>query len=417
MNKTLKFPKNFLWGSATSAHQIEGNTHNNWSEWEKQNAQKLAQTAKTKWEPWQQKKFPKMFLPENYISGSAADHFNRYEEDFDLVKSLNQQAFRLSLEWSRIEPEEGKFDQKALEHYRKVLLALKKRDILPFVTLWHWTNPVWLSEKGAELNPKFPFYFTRYAKRVFKEFQDLVPFWQTLNEPNTVIGNAYALGIWPPENKNPLNILKAFKQLAEAHNQAYEALHAISSKARVSLSSIMEFTQPEDPKSALDRFSARTFTYFCNKKFLKMTQGHHDFLSIQYYQHYLVKFPFKRTRVGKPLTDMGWGIYPKGIYHILKDLKKYNLPIYITENGLADAADENREYFIKSHLKYVHQAIKEGVDVRGYFYWSLLDNFEWDKGFWPRFGLVEVDFKTLKRTVRPSARIYAEICKNNQVNL
>ncbi len=409
--KELKFPKNFLWGSATSAHQVEGGNENNWTEWEKKNAKRLAKDAKNKYKKWQIEKFPEMLMPENYISGMACDHYNRFEEDFDIVQELGQNAHRFSIEWSRIEPKEGKFDRNEIKHYRKVIQALRDRGLEPFVTLWHWTNPLWL--KNGELDKKFPMYFSRYAKFVVEELGDLVNFWITLNEPTSVISSSYIVGVWPPQKRNIFFALKVYKNLSDAHKLAFDEIHKLYSESQVGFSNILLFNEPNNKKSLLDKISTRIVDYFSNEKFLKMTKGKNDFLTIQYYFHNKIDFIKKNNDDKKDVSDMDWEIYPKGIYHILKSLKEYNLPVYITENGLADADDSRRESFIKEHLHWIHKAIEENVDVRGYFYWSLLDNFEWDKGFWPRFGLVEVDYKTLERKIRPSAWEYAKICKSN----
>ena len=413
--KELKFPDGFLWGAATSAHQVEGNNHNDWSEWEKKNAERLAKEAGSKWEDWQQKKFPEMFKAENYISGRACDHYNRYEEDFDIAKELGHNAHRFSIEWSRVEPEEGKFDEKEVEHYRRVLQALRKRGIESFVTLWHWTNPIWLSKMGGPENKKFAFYFSRYASFVVEQLSGLVDFWITLNEPTSVIANSYMSGAWPPQKKNPLLALKVYKNLAQAHNYAYNEIHKISPKAKVGFANILAFYEPYNKNSALDKIAVKIAKYFGNEKFLNLTKDKHDFLTAQYYFHNRLKFPGRIKNENKTVSDLGWEIYPEGIYHIIKDLRKYNLPIYVTENGLADANDSRRAKFIKDHLYWIHKAIQEGADVRGYFHWSLLDNFEWEKGFWPRFGLVEIDYKTMERKIRKSAWEYAKICRRNEI--
>jgi len=405
-----------LWGAATSAHQVEGNNHNDWSEWERVNAERLAKEAGSKWEKWQQDKFSEMFNSENYISGRACDHYNRYEEDFDIAKELGHNAHRFSIEWSRIEPEEGKFDEKKIEHYRKILQALRERGMEPFVTLWHWTNPIWLSKMGGPENKKFAFYFSRYARFVVEQLSGLVDFWITLNEPTSVIANSYMSGVWLPQKKNLLSMLRVYKNLARAHNYAYGEIHKISPKAKVGFANILAFYEPYNKNSALDKIAVKIAKYFGNEKFLNLTKGKHDFLTVQYYFHNKLKFLGRIKNENKTVSDLGWEIYPEGIYHIIKGLRKYNLPIYITENGLADADDSRRAKFIKDHLGWIYRAIQEGADVRGYFYWSLLDNFEWDKGFWPRFGLVEIDYETMERKIRKSAWEYAKICRRNEIN-
>jgi beta-glucosidase len=413
---TLKFPDNFYWGSATSAHQVEGNNHNDWSEWEKGNAERLASVAKDKWQNWQVKKFPEMLKPENYISGSACDHYNRYEEDFNIAKSMSHNAHHFSIEWSRIEPQEGKFDEKEIEHYRKVLKALRKRGLEPFVTLWHWTNPLWLAKLGGPASSKFPFYFSRYVKRVLKNLNNQVKFWITVNEPTSVISNAFLRGNWPPQKKSIGAVLKVYKIIARAHQEAYEHIHENYPKNLVGFCNLMNFVEPKYYLCPFDQIVSRLYRHYSNEKIYTLTKNKFDFIGLNYYFHNKIRFTLSNKNEKKEVSDLGWEIFPEGIYHVLKEVKKYNLPIYVTENGLADGKDKKRARFIKDHLYWVHKAIAEGIDVRGYFYWSLLDNFEWDKGYWPRFGLVSVDRKTMKRTIRPSAREYAKICKSNTLN-
>lgn len=409
----LDFPDKFYWGSSTSAHQVEGGNYNDWTEWENEKAEELAKKAKKKWPAWQVKQFPEMFTPENYVSGRACDHYNRYEKDFDIAKSLSQNAHRFSIEWSRIEPEEGKFDKVAIAHYRKVLKALKKRKIEPFVTLWHWTLPVWLAKQGGITSPKFSFYFSRYAELIVKNFNKEVKFWITINEPEVVNFSAYLMGVWPPGQKNPLAYLKAENNLANAHIRAYKKIHQIDAKCSIGMAINLKFIEPRYRFCVFDQLVSKIYKYYSNQHFFKLIKNKFDFIGLNYYFHDRIRFYKGKNNENKDITDLGWEIYPQGIYYVLKDLQKYDKPIYITENGLADAKDKKRDKYIKDLLFWVYKAIVENVDVRGYFYWSLLDNFEWDKGFWPRFGLVRVNFKTLKRTIRRSALEYAKICRSN----
>lgn len=412
-NKILKFPEGFLWGAATSAYQVEGGNQNDWSEWEKKNAERLADEARTKWAPWQQEKFPEMFDPVNYISGRACDFYNRYESDLDIAESLGLNAFRISIEWSRIEPREGKFDEREIEHYRKVLKAIRARGMEPFVTLWHFTNPLWLERLGGVESKKFTFYFSRYAERMAIDFGKLVNCWTTFNEPTVIILKAYFRKEWPPAKKSIFSVIKMYRRFCKAHCEAYEKIHGVSKGKKVGMVSALSSLEANNKKSFLDKSSLFIADYFSNKKILDLIKGKNDFLGVNYYRRLKIKFPINLREYGEEITDLGWGINPEGIYHILKNLKKYNLPIYITENGLADTEDKKRAKFIKDHLHWIHKAILEGADVCGYFHWSLLDNFEWDKGFWPRFGLVEMNYKTMDRKIRPSALEYAKICKNN----
>ena len=397
----IKFPKNFLWGAGTSSHQVEGGNVNDWSKWEKGNAEGLAKKSETYWQPWQKEKFPEMLQSRNYISGRACDHYHRFKEDFDIAKELNHNAHRFSIEWSRIEPKEGFIDEKEIEHYRQVLIALKERNIEPFVTLYHWTLPNWLAEKGGWLNPKTPYYFDRYVKIISENLFDYVNFWITLNEPSLYASNSYLKGNWPPEKKSIFKYFRVVNNLVKAHKLAYRALHLIDLECKVGIA-----------KNNIYFENIPFIDCFWNKYFLNKIKNEQDFIGLNHYFHQTL-FGNKNESV----SDMGWEIYPEGIYRVLKELKKYNKPIYITENGLADKDDQKREKFIKDYLIWIYKAIEEGVDVRGYLHWSLLDNFEWDKGFWPRFGLVEVDFKTFERKIRPSAYKYAKICKDNKIDL
>jgi beta-glucosidase len=414
--RKISFPDGFKWGVSTSAHQIEGDTHNQWSIWEKNNAERLARESHRKFPKWQQEKFPQMKDPQNYISGSSCDHWSRFEEDFEIIRRLNCNSYRFSVEWSRIESQEGEFDQMALEHYGKMVDSLLKKGIEPWVCLWHWTNPVWLEKKGGCASKKFIFYFERFAEKVVDQLGDKVRFWLTVNEPSAVTFYSYLAGSRPPQKKNPFLALKALKVMALAHERVYRLIHQKKPGLLVSHSDFLKFTEPYQKNSPLDKLVKKVVDYF-DDLFMRLTAESKDFLAVQYYFHFKLKFPGLAKNENQRISDLGWEVYPKGIYHVLKGLQKHNLPIYVTENGLADQNDIQRESFIKDHLWWVHRAIKEGVDVRGYFHWSLLDNFEWDVGFWPRFGLVEVDFQTKKRKIRKSGWEYAKICKNNQLEI
>lgn len=408
-----KFPENFLWGAATAAHQVEGGTSNSWTEWEKNNAERLAKEADGKWQDWQRKKFPEMFDPENYISGRACDHYNLYEKDFDLAKAGGHNAHRFSIEWSRIESEEGRFDEKEIEHYRKVLMSLRERGIEPFVTLWHWTEPVWFQETGGWQSKKSSKYFVRFVERVVSEFKNDVKFWIVVNEPNVGLGFGHFKGSQPPGKKGPINFLKAYFNLLKSYKKAYEAIHKIDENANVGFAHSFYLYKANFWKP-IDGIISSIITYLSDY-FVSRTSEHRDFIGCNYYQE--IETSFEKNNDGNILTDLGWKIYPEGLYRVLMSLRKYQLPIYITENGIADADDAKRPKFIKDHLLWLQKSIDEGVDVRGYFHWSLLDNYEFPdtRGFWPRFGLIEIDYKTLERKPRKSFYAYKEIIENNGI--
>ncbi len=376
MPSILKFPDKFYWGTATSAYQVEGGIRNNWS-----------------------------VLGGKFDAGIACDHYHRFEEDFNLIKEMNNNAYRFSVEWARIEPVEGRFNQTEIEHYWKVLLALKKGGIEPFVTLYHWTMPIWFSEKGGWLNLGEKEYFGLFVERIVSEYKDLVKFWITINEPNVYTAHSFLRGGWPPFKKSFYIAQQAIRALIESHKRAYKIIHQIDKDARVGIAN-----NNTDFQGILKFFSDD----YWNHQFFRSIKDYQDFLGINYYFSSSV---FDVVLRGGNRSDLNWKIVPRGIFRVLKSLRKYHKPIYITENGLADAKDEKREKFIKDHLEWIHSAIREGIDVRGYFYWSLMDNFEWDKGFEPRFGLVEIDYSNLKRIPRKSFYKYGEICKNNFIQI
>jgi len=401
-----KFPDGFLWGSATSAHQVEGGNFNDWTEWEHANSARLAAEAArrhtkapTRIPDYILERYPNPLQPENYISGQACDHYNRYEQDFDIAKELGQNAHRFSIEWSRIEPEEGKFNEAEIEHYRKVIRALKARGLEPFVTLWHWTIPLWFRDMGGWLNKKSPEYFSRYTEKMVSALPD-VNFWITLNETNVYTGHGYIKGLWPPQRRSLFDYLRVNHHLSRAHKAAWKVIKHINPASQIGVAhNILYFT----------KFFSFFKDYIYNRLFLNSIRHCQDFVGINYYYS---------DRDTKDKSEfLNWSIDPEGFSSVLKKAGRYQKPIYVLENGIADIQDEKRTKFIKDHLSFMRKAIEEGADIRGYFYWSLLDNFEWDKGFWPRFGLVEVDYKTMERKIRPSAYEYAKICKNNTLNI
>lgn len=379
-----KFPEKFLWGSATSSYQVEGGIEN--IDW--------VQAARDG-------KVPN--------AGRACNHYNLYEKDFDIAKELNQNAHRFSIEWARIEPEEGRFDDKEIEHYGKVLDALQERGIEPFVTLWHFTLPIWFSKIGGFENKKASFYFSRYCEYVVGRLGDRAKYWITMNEPMVYATEGYLKGEWPPFSKNLYSFWKVIKTLISSHLASHNIIKRINPNLQVGIAK-HNFSLSASKWNFAGQAGKTFQNLFWNHYFLKKISNHLDFLGVNYYFHKHFGYKFYEDK-----SDIGWAIYPKGIYNVLAELKKYKKPIYVTENGLADAKDEKREKFIKNHLRWVWQAIHDGVGVHGYFHWSLLDNFEWTKGFSPRFGLVGVDYDTMERKIRPSAYEYAKICKDNSL--
>lgn len=394
----LKFPQGFLWGTATAAHQIEGNnTNSDWWEWE------------------QKKEDPNRVLPKN-ASGIADDSYNRYEEDFDLAVGMNNNAIRFSVEWARLEPQEGVFDQNEFDHYKKMIKAAKDRGLKVFLTLHHFTNPIWFAKKGAFTRFDSPTYFAKYAKKCAEEFGDTVDAYCTINEPQVYTMQSYLLGQWYPAEKNPWHAFTVQLNLLLAHRKAFDAIKSASSNYKVGIvKHVVWYETPSPWYYFWDHAFFRLMFWLNCDMYLYPMKSKLDFIGLNYY--FVGRIVNLRSLVtNEVISDMGWGLNANGIEQILLRLKKYNLPIYITENGLADSEDVHRKWFLTEILTACHNAISKGVDLKGYFHWSLLDNFEWSAGYWPRFGLIEIDRENgLKRIPRPSSEYYANVAKNNSI--
>jgi len=393
-----QFPKDFLWGVAISSYQTEGNNfYSDWYAWEKLGK-----------------------IKDGSLSGLACDFYHQFKKDIDLAKSLNLNAFRLSVEWSRIEKREGEFDENEIKHYQEILSYLKEKNFKVFLTLWHFTLPFWLAKIGGFENKKSIFYFSRFVEKIVKKFSNFVDFWLTLNEPLIYIGCSYLLGLWPPEKRNFSSALKVFFNLVKIHKKTYQIIHQNLPEAKVGLANNFVYFRAEKD-NFFNRNLAKVFSSFYNHSFYYFTKNHHDFIGVNYYTSHRVNLFkiydfFKRiTSENRETRVIRKEIHPEGLLFVLEELKNYNLPIYITENGIADKTDYRRKRFILRHLKYLHQAISKGIDVKGYLYWSLIDNFEWHEGFKPRFGLFEVDYETLNRRPRKSAFLFKEICLKNGI--
>lgn len=398
----LRFPDGFWWGTATSAHQVEGwNDNSDWWEWEHK--------AGT--------------IADGQMSGRGADHYHLYRKDIALMSRLHQNAHRFSIEWSRIEPEPGRIDRIQLEHYFSVLQELRKHNIRAAVTLHHFTNPVWFERMGGFRRRENCRFFLRYAEEVIKYLHPYVNLWTTFNEPNIYVLMGYLLGVWPPGEKNRRLAYTVFGNLAWTHRQLFEMIHKYQPHALVGCAQNVISFDASDKHSALQWASARGVDWLWNHWFIEKTRAFHDYIGINYYVHKRIKSlrPSDWSRYAngqqenREHSDLDWEIYPPGFSEALSDMASYRLPIFVTENGISTQNDHRRARYIVSYLKELYHAIQSGVDVRGYFHWSLMDNFEWDKGFKARFGLVEVDFNTLQRKIRGSAEIYATICRNNAI--
>ncbi len=410
---SLPFPPGFLWGAATSSHQVEGNnTLNDWYTWEKrvQPAEKWSGLASDQWNRWEED-------VELKWSGLASDQWNRWEEDVELIRDLGHNAHRLSLEWSRIEPRPGEFDEAALDHYQQLLQALHAKGIKTVVTLHHFTNPLWLSEMGGWLSSCVVKRFTTYVEVVIKKLGADIDILLTINEPGVYAFMSYQAGFWPPQVKSSWQMQRVLWNMARAHRAAYPIIKRHFPALPVGIAQNMTTFETVHPTSWRERFAAHWMAAVNNFSFYWFSGWKtHDVLGVNYYFHRRLDATGRRwprfqdpQETNRPTSDLGWELFPEGLGRIVRSLKKHKKPILITEHGLADADDSRRPQFIQDSLSHLSSAIADGAPVIGYLHWSLLDNFEWADGFTPRFGLVEVDYVTQARTPRASAWLYKEI--------
>jgi len=416
------FPKDFLWGTATAAHQTEGFSDNNqWWEFEHDNKSRILNGD---------------------LSGLATNHWELYREDIRLMKDdLHVNAYRFSIEWSKIEPEKGVYNQTAIKHYHEVLEELLEKNIEPLVTLHHFTNPLWFNRMDSFEKWDNIDHFVNFSKFAVNEYGSKVKKWCTINEPNVYATEGYIMGHFPPAKTDLKLAFEVIKNMAEAHVRVYKAIkaHPLGKDSIVGIVLQLSQIHPYRPDNSLDRMVAQIGTavspglhldffstgvmslyipFYANLRFEnKDAMKANDFFGLNYYTHEIIKFhigipPYIIVRDPSiPKTDMNWEIYPEGIYHAIKTVTKRlgpDLPIIITENGIADGKDLYRKEFFENYLYAVSKAIKEGHNVKGYIVWSTMDNFEWTSGFKPRFGLYEVDYNTQQRKLREGAKPFVE---------
>lgn len=420
----LDFPPHFLWGSATAAHQVEGGNTNNWSRWETQ--------VKRDGSPC---------VHDGVPSGKAADHYERYPEDIALMRDvLKLNSYRFSVEWSRIEPSPGEFDEEAIAHYHRVIDALLEAGISPMVTLHHFTNPLWFEDKGGFEHRENIAYFVAFSERMFAEFGGKVSRWCTINESGPYAVMGYGLGVFPPGVKSYRRMAHVLHHMMIAHIEVYDRLKAMpgGQQAQIGLvKSVFQF-DPYHRWNLAHWAAARVMDATFNESILGLFRhgtfrvhipmraslveehpdavGKLDFIGLNYYSHLLISAVMKKeppfvpqVRRHQTLTDMPYAVYAEGFYRALQRVGSLGVPIVVTENGIADAEDDRRELWIRRYIYAMNQAMKDGCDVRGYHYWTLLDNFEWAEGFAMRFGLIHIDFETQQRTVRRGAQAYVEL--------
>jgi beta-glucosidase len=413
-SQARQFPSGFLWGAATSSHQVEGdNRCNDW------------------WEFEQSRRLP-------HLSGDACRHYELYEQDFDLARAWGHNAHRFSIEWSRIEPSEGKWNRGAAEHYRAVIRALKERGLEPVVTLHHFTNPAWFAHSGGWLRGDSATLFSRYAAYVFEHVADDVKYWLTINEPTVYVLQGYINGEWPPCMKNSwINAVIALKNLARAHVAAYRQLHQFRQDNMVGFAHSAPLVVPCNPERKRDRIAAALRDAILNRAFFYLIGAHRrvtgrarclDFIGINYYTRSVIRsvgwgLGAVRGQVchlshhsdSGPMSDMGWEIYPRGLRLVLEKFSRLGIPLFVTENGVATNDEALRCDFLMQHLQSLADALESGINVIGYLYWTLMDNYEWTMGTDPHFGLAAVDSKTQERQPRPCVEDFNHVCRKNRL--
>lgn len=447
----IAFPKTFLFGTGISEWQASGTTHcphSNWARYEKRTAFDWIKSITHFGKSTNSNDFTYDMVDDAYKCGAAANHWNKLKEDTQLMKNLGVNAARFSLSWSEIEPEEGHFNTDVIKHYHEEIDTLIANGIIPMITLVHFDVPTWFEDKGGFEVTENNEYFIRFCTTMFAEFHDKVTLWITINEPGVLAFQTYFRGVYPPAKRDMGLMAEVTKNLMLAHVAAYYAMKNMpdGDKAMIGLVHDIVQYEPYHPGNTLELWVTnfinhifhesiteflitKKFHFYCPplvQPFFGMvpttadtyfelddiTEPILDFIGLNYYSHVLWSWTnptWSSYRPDEIPTDMPYAVYPEGLYRAIDTASRMGVPIYITENGLADGKDDRREEFLKRYLYVVSKALQDGYDVRGYFYWSLYDNCEWDMhldGNPKQYGLYTTDFKTFEHTLRPSAQYY-----------
>lgn len=428
--KRSDFPREFLFGVATAAYQIEGA----WNEDGK---------GLSIWDVFSH-------TPGKILNGDtgdiACDHYHKYKEDIRLIKEIGLDAYRFSISWPRVMPDGRTKNEKGMDFYQRLVDELLENDIIPFITLYHWDLPQTLYKKnGGWIDPDISNYFEEYSAYIFEKLGDRVKYWITLNEPWCVAFLGYYMGIHAPGHKNLREAFVASHNLLLSHGRVVKVFREIVKDGFIGITNVVSKVEPasndeRDIKASKmvdeivnwffhDSVAKGIYPEGVRKLFekfnidiseddMKIISQPIDFLGVNYYTRQLIahssEFPgYKNVEGNLPKTEMGWEIYPKGLFDMLIELhKRYKKTLYITENGMAgpdtlvdgEVHDDYRINYLKKHFESALKAIENGVNLKGYFIWSLMDNFEWSYGYSKRFGIVYVDYKTQRRYLKDSAK-------------
>lgn len=408
--KEISFPKDFIWGFSSSSYQIEGNSTNaSWSRWEKEN-------------------FPDGNPHIQHPSGLACDHWNRYKEDIALLKKTGADAFKFSVEWSKIEPQEGVYDETALAHYEDVCKELVSNGIKPVLTIHHYTDPLWFMDKGGFEKAENIHHFVKYSAKLFERLNKYVFIWITFTSPSAYATKGYLQGMVPPGKKNMQLMAEVMKNVLDGHVQVYQALKAINTESKIAFSKNIYQLEPWNQYNPLDHIGAGIGNYITNTAIYNFfTTGvfrlyipgkayvYHinpdapqslDFIALNYYSHaYMSNFAVTTHPEEMHTQNPQYTLYPEGMYRAIKEIhekiaKPLNIPIYITENGIATDNPEERCLQSQRYLYAISKAMSEGCDVRSYIHWALLDNYEWGS-YDKHYGIYKVNFQTQQRILKP----------------
>lgn len=422
-----QFPDSFVFGAGVSAYQVEGNRlhlrNNDWDDY---------YAAHRNHQPYTNKEI-----------GPDWWTYPKAEHDIDIAKDLGLGSLRIGIEWARIEPRKGEINKVAIKRYREIIDYIHSSGLTPLITLNHFTLPYWLGKEGGYTSSNFASSFKRYSEFIADNFGD-VKNWLTLNEPTMTLTNQYLSDAWPPRKARVRSAPTVLENMRRANHLAYDCLKTKIPDSEVGSAHTMIWVEPYSRRSLFQKSWASIINYFLNKMPIdKVTEGGNmaDFIGFNYYTGCFIKpvprltglvmreeeygvpktYPpcFEIVLPGKYRMDTGWPIVPEFFIHSLEYLhKKFPAkPIVITENGIADEKDKYRSFYILTHLAALQQAILKGVDVKGYYYWSSVDNLEFMAGYKYKFGLISIDHETGERKVRPSAQLYKEIATSRQIDV
>lgn len=420
MGKTiLEFPSNFLFGTATSSFQVEGDTGERHTDWDDY-----------------LKKYPTIVDPQE--KGPQWWEEGKAEADIKMISELGMKVQRISFEWGRIEPEKGVINHSAVKRYKAIVKSIKDCGMIPMVTLNHYTLPSWVAKKGSWKNREIIGFFKHYVKFVVNEFPEIT-YWLTLNEPNVVLIMGYLSHYFPPQDNNIFSTFGVWSNLVNAHKVAYRSIKKINPTARVGSAVFFRWNKPVKSHDIIERFYAYAVNNISQVNYVREINSTSDFIAVNFYSGYFLKFNFKKLRLSAGterqrihktilfgelrdpyayMSDYGWPIVPDFFLDLLKSLRQtFHKPIIVTENGIADKKDKNRSLYILTHLVAIWRALKDGVNIEQYIHWSTVDNLEWMEGYGKSFGLIALDPVTGKRTLRRSAHLYKDIATSGRIDV